>query len=110
MGELVSFPVLFAGGLWRRKQPEAHKQVLAEAPVGGFMPAAVAPWVGHHSWAVPVQKRECAGWRVVCRSRDVDDFSKAGRMLPLPAGFAPCGTVGEFGWMAADSMLAFRWA
>ena len=64
MGELVLFPVLFAGGLWRRQQPEAHKQVLAEAPIGGFMPAAVAPWVGHHSWAVRVQKRECAVWLV----------------------------------------------
>ena len=110
MGELVSLPILFAGGLWRRKQPEAHKQVLAEAPVGGFMPAAVAPWVGHRLWAVRVKKRECAGWRVGCRSRDVDDFPKAGRMLPLPAGVAPRGVVGGFGLTAADSMLAFRWA
>jgi hypothetical protein len=54
MGDLVSFTVLFAAGYWRRKQPEAHEQLLAQAPIGGFMPAAVAPWVDHCFRSMPL--------------------------------------------------------
>lgn len=38
--------------------------MLGEAPTGGFMRAAVVPWVGHPSWAVRVKKREWADWLV----------------------------------------------
>jgi hypothetical protein len=51
------------------------------------------------------------GWLVGCRSRDVDSFAKAGVDVAASAGIALCGTAGGFGfgWMAADSILAFRW-
>jgi hypothetical protein len=47
LGDLVPFTVLFAAGLWRRKQPEAHKRLMTLATIGGFMSAAVAQLVGH---------------------------------------------------------------
>ena len=45
--DLVTFTVLFAAGMWKRRQPETHKRLMLLATIGAMMPAALAHIAGH---------------------------------------------------------------
>jgi hypothetical protein len=56
LGDLVSFSVFLAAGLWHRRNPDVHRQLMTFATIGGLMPAALAHFVGHNlrfaSWVL----------------------------------------------------------
>jgi hypothetical protein len=47
LGDLVSFGILIAAGIWFRRQPEIHKRLMLLGTAGGLMPAALAHVIGH---------------------------------------------------------------
>lgn len=46
-GDLLSFALLVAAGVWHRLRPAIHKRLMVLATVGGLMPAALAHIIGH---------------------------------------------------------------
>lgn len=81
LGDLVSFTVLFAAGLWRRKQPEAHQRLMTLATLGGFMPAAVAHLVGHQFRSLPLLVVPLIG--IIFFAPAVYDRMRSGRFHPI---------------------------
>ncbi|MBZ2180552.1 MAG: hypothetical protein K7J47_22945 [Acidobacteria bacterium] len=81
LGDLVPFTVLFAAGLWRRKQPEAHKRLMTLATIGGFMSAAVAQLVGHQFRSLPLLVVPLIG--IIFFAPAVYDRIRSGRFHPI---------------------------
>jgi hypothetical protein len=48
MGDLASFAILIAAGLWHRRRPELHRRFITLGTIGGMMPAVLAHIVGHN--------------------------------------------------------------
>jgi len=47
LGDILSFAVLVAAGVWQRHRPAIHKRLMVLATVGGLMPAALVHIIGH---------------------------------------------------------------
>lgn len=53
LGDLLTFTILIAAGLWHRRRPELHKRLMLMGTIGGMMPAALAHVLGHNFPSAP---------------------------------------------------------